>query len=75
MQKTYFHNNKLINENKDKKKSFQTLNPDIKSVVDINILLNRVKIEKKIEAKRKTIFYTSVLLMLGIISAFIIVIK
>jgi len=75
MQKTYFHNNKLNNENKDKKKSSQTFNPDIKRVVDINILLNRVIIEKKIEVKRKTIFYTSVVLMIGIIITLIIVIK
>ena len=52
MLKNYFHNSKLLNENKDKKKSLQTNKNDIRKAVDINILLNKVKIKKKSEAKR-----------------------
>ena len=36
MQKTYFHNNKSLNENKDKKKLIQTPNVEIKSIVEKN---------------------------------------
>jgi len=56
MQKYYFHNGKLTNENKSKKKLPQSLNIDIKSVVDINILLNKVKIEEKNQKKEKLFF-------------------
>ena len=56
MQKTYFHNKKLANENNKKKQSTQTSNLDTKGVVDINILLNRVKIEEKNEKKKKSFF-------------------
>ena len=73
MQKKYFHNNKL--EFKDTKKPSVIYNTRIKNVVDINILLNRVKIEKQTELKRKTIFYASVVLMLGLIITFITIIK
>ena len=51
MQKTYFHNNKSFDENKDKKKLTQISKLN-KKIVDINILLNRVKIEEKNEPKR-----------------------
>ena len=47
MQKKYFHNYKSVNENNRIKKSAPTSKVDIKSVVDINILLNRVRIEEK----------------------------
>jgi hypothetical protein len=57
MQKTYFHNKKLANENNKKKQSTQTSNLDTKGVVDINILLNRVKIEEKNEKKKKNHFF------------------
>ena len=75
MQKKYFHNNKLEFKDKDTKKPSVIFNTRIKSVVDINILLNRVKIEKQTELKRKTIFYASVVLMLGLIITFITIIK
>ena len=75
MQKKYFHNNKLEFKDKDTKKPSVIFNTRIKSVVDINILLNRVKIEKQTELKRKIIFYASVVLMLGLIITFITIIK
>jgi|TARA_B110000238_G_C15997435_1_gene382927 hypothetical protein len=75
MQKKYFYNDQLEIKNKDKKKPSHAFNRDIKRVVDINILLNRVKIEKQTEVKRKTIFYTSVVLMLSFIITFITIIK
>jgi len=65
MQKTYFHNNKSINENNDQTKNISIQNIDLKDNVDINKLLNRVKIEKKNESKKQVIFYTSTILVLS----------
>ncbi|MDC1132663.1 hypothetical protein OAS64_02065 [Candidatus Pelagibacter sp.] len=75
MQKTYFHNNKLANENDKKKEPTQTSNLDTKGVVDINILLNRVKIEKKNETKRKIIFFSFTTLAVSLFGTFIAIIK
>ena len=75
MQKSYFHNNKTINENKDKKKLIQTSMAKPKDIVDINILLNRVKLEKKNEMKRKIIFFGFVILALSLFGTFISTIK
>ena len=47
MLKNYFHNSKINNENKNKKILIQTFKTNTKTVVDINILLNRVKLEEK----------------------------
>ena len=75
MQKYYFHNGKLTNENKSKKKLPQSRNIDIKSVVDINILLNKVKIEKKNQIKRKIIFFSLVTTILILFGTFITFLK
>jgi hypothetical protein len=75
MQKTYFHNKKLANENNKKKQSTQTSNLDTKGVVDINILLNRVKIEEKNEKKKKIIFFTFATLAVSLFGTFIVIIK
>ena len=71
MQKTYFHNKKNISEKKilNKTISFQYI--DKKRIVDINKLLNRVRIDKKKETKKKIIFYSSVILALGLFSTVI----
>ena len=75
MQKTYFHNNKSLNENKDKKKLIQTPNVEIKSIVDINILLNRVKINEKKMIKRKIMFFSSILFSISLFGAFLVAIN
>ena len=75
MQKYYFHNGKLTNENKSKKKLPQSLNIDIKSVVDINILLNKVKIDEKNQIKRKIIFFSLVTTILILFGTFIALLK
>jgi glutamine phosphoribosylpyrophosphate amidotransferase len=75
MHKYYFHNGKLTNENKSKKKLPQSLNIDIKSVVDINILLNKVKIEEKNQIKRKIIFFSLVTTILILFGTFITFLK
>tara|TARA_B100000795_G_C22528913_1_gene334313 strand:+ start:247 stop:474 length:228 start_codon:yes stop_codon:yes gene_type:complete len=75
MQKTYFYNRKLFDENKSKKKLTQISNIKKKDVVDINILLNRVKIEKKNETKRKMIFFSFATLVVSLFGTFIVIIK
>ncbi|MDB9739706.1 hypothetical protein OAB10_05350 [Candidatus Pelagibacter sp.] len=75
MQKTYFHNYKSISENNDQKKTIPTNYIKQRKIVDINKLLNRVKMNKKYEAKKKIIFCTSVLLALGFFLTLIAIIK
>ena len=64
MRKVYFHNEKPIDQNTNRKRLSETQRISEKQVVDINKLLNRVKIDKKNETKRKIIFY--VLSILGL---------
>ena len=75
MQKTYFHDRKHTSEKKVKKKTIPLQYIDQKKIVDINKLLNRVKIDQKNEIKRKIIFYSSVILALTLFSTFIVAIK
>ena len=75
MLKTYFHNSKHMSENKSQKKTIPTQYIDQKRIVDINKLLNAVRIEKKNETKKKIIFYSSVILALGLFSTLITIIK
>ena len=75
MQKLYFHNGKSIDQNINTKRLSETQHVSEKQVVDINKLLNRVKIDKKNETKRKIIFYSLTTLVLGLFSTFIIIIK
>tara|TARA_B110000090_G_scaffold129751_1_gene143212 strand:+ start:64 stop:291 length:228 start_codon:yes stop_codon:yes gene_type:complete len=75
MQKTYFHNQKHINEKKVQKKIIPLQYNGKKRIVDINILLNRVRVDEIKETKRKIIFYSSSILSLGLFSIFIMFIK
>ena len=72
MQKSLFHNGKSISEKKDKNKSVHlSSNINTKHVVDMNILLNRVKIDEKNETKRKIIFYSFVILGFSLLGTLI----
>ena len=75
MPKTYFHNNKLLNENKDKKKLIQTPKLEIKGIVDINILLNRIKINEKKMIKHKIMFFSFILFSISLFGAFLVTIN
>ena len=75
MQKTYFHDRKHISEKKVHKKTIPAQYIDQKRIVDINKLLNRVRIDKKNETKRQILFYSSVILALTLFSTFIVAIK
>jgi len=65
MQKNYFHDNKHTSEKDDQKKIITVEQIKQKRRVDINKLLNRVRIEKKNENKRKIIFYSSIILTIS----------
>ena len=75
MQKVYFHDGKFDSENKIQKKTIQLQFTDKKRIVDINKLLNRVKIDKKNETKRKIIFYSSSVLVLGLFLALVMIVN
>jgi len=75
MEKTYFHDRKNISEKKVNKKTIPLQYNDQKRIVDINKLLNRVRIDKKNETKRQIVFYSSVILSLTLFLTFIVIIK
>ena len=75
MRKVYFHNGKSIDQNINTKRLSEVQQVSEKQVVDINKLLNRVKIDQKNETKRKIIFYSLTILALGLFSTFIMIIK
>ena len=71
MEKNYFHNNKSITENKSQKKNIPIVHVNRKMNVDINILLNRIRIEEKNETKKKIIFYSLTILALALFSTLV----
>ena len=75
MSKVYFHNDKSIDQNINTKRLSEAQNIGERQVVDINKLLNRVKIEQKNETKRKIIFYSFVILGLSLLGTLITLIK
>ena len=75
MQKTYFHDRKHISEKKVQKKTIPLQYIDQKRIVDINKLLNRVKIDQKNETKQKIIFYSSTVLGLSLLGTLIMFLK
>ena len=75
MQKVYFHNGKSIDQNINIKRLSEVNHIGEKQVVDINKLLNRVKIDQKNETKRKIIFYSSTVLGLSLLGTLITFLK
>jgi len=75
MRKVYFHNGKSIDQNINTKRLSEVQQVSEKQVVDINKLLNRVKIDQKNETKRKIIFYSSIVLGLSLFGTLITVLK
>ena len=71
----FYHNEKSIDQNINTKKLSKAQNISEKQVVDINKLLNRVKIDQKNETKRKIIFYSLVILGLSLLGTLITVLK
>ena len=75
MRKVYFHNDNSIDQNINTKRLSEIQNVSEKQVVDINKLLNRVKIDQKNETKRKFIFYCLTILGLSLLGTLIVVLK
>ena len=71
MQNNYFHNNRTTEKSIEKKNIPHVKNINKKNVVDINRLLNRVRVEKKNETIRKIILLSSVFLALSIFLSFV----
>ena len=71
----YFHNNKSIDQNINTKKLSKVQNISKKQVVDINKLLNRIKIDHKNETKQKIIFYSLSILGLSLLGTLITFLK
>jgi len=75
MQKTFFHDRKHTSEKKVHKKTIPVQYIDQKRIVDINKLLNRVRIDKKNETKRQIVFYSFIILGLSLLGTLIILLK
>ena len=75
MPKVYFYNDKSIDQNINTKRLSEAQHIGKKQVVDINKLLNRVRIEKKNETKRKIIFYSLTIFGLSLIGLFLAIVK
>ena len=75
MRKVYFHNEKSIDQNINTKKLSEAQYISERQVVDINKLLNRVKIDQQNETKRKIIFYSFVILGLSLLGTLIAFLK
>ena len=75
MRKVYFHNGKSIDQKINTKRLSEAQHVSEKQVVDINKLLNRVKIDQKNETKRKIIFYSFTILGLSLLGTLITVLK
>ena len=75
MPKVYFHNKKSIDQNINTKRLSEAQHINERQVVDINKLLNRVKIDQKNETKRKIIFYSFTVLGLSLSGILIMFLK
>ena len=75
MKKMYFHNRKSIDQNINTKRLSEVNHIGEKRVVDINKLLNRVKIDQKKEIKQKIFFYSFVILGLSLLGTLITLLK
>ena len=75
MRKVYFHNDKSIDQNINTRRLSEAQHVSEKQVVDINKLLNRVKIDQKNETKRKFFFYSLTILGLSLLGTLITVLK
>ena len=75
MKKNIFYNTRSSKKNLDIKELSHLRNIDPKQRVDINRLLNRVKIDQDHVKKEKIIFFSLGILLLGFMGIFISIIK
>ena len=75
MLKNFYHNNKLIEQDLEKSNLLQNHNIHFKKNVNINKLLNRVKVDKQIESKKNFITLSLVLLTISLMGIFLSVVN
>ena len=75
MQKKFFYDYRSVSEDLDFKKTLQTPEQNSKIRVDINKLLNRIKIEKKNEYKHKVAFFCFGISLISFMGIFIIIVR
>ena len=75
MAKHYYHNLKSIDESIEKKNFPIIKTAGQKRTVNINMLLNRVKLEKKIELKKKIIYYSLTISLLFLMGVFLTIVR
>ena len=75
MRKGYLHNDKIIDQNINTKRLSEPQYVSEKQVVDINKLLNRIKIDQKNQTKKNIIFYSITILGLSLLGTLITLIK
>ena len=73
MQKNYFHNGKSVNASKAYASKYHGVHQKLN--VDINKLLNRVRIDERNEKKQKILFFSSVILVIIMLGSFISILK
>ena len=66
MPKVYFHNEKSIDQNINTKRLSEAQHISERQVVDINKLLNRVKIERKDRFKKNFFLFSILTLAIGV---------
>ena len=71
----YFHNNKSIDQNINTNKLSKVQHIGEKQIVDINKLLNRVKINQRNEIKQKIIYYSLTISLLFLMGVFITIVR
>jgi len=75
MQKNYLHNNKIIDKNFEAKYIQPTKLKNSTTNVNINQLLNRVKINEQNQKKEKIIFLGCGILLISLMGFFISIVK
>jgi hypothetical protein len=75
MKKTYFHDREHVSEKKVQKKTIPSQHINQKRIVDINKLLNRVRMNKKDETKRKIIFNILAIFGLSLFGLFLAIVN
>ena len=70
-----FDENRPFSKRKSQKKTIPVQYIEQKRIVDINKILNRVKMDKKIETKRKIIFYSFIVLGLSLLGTLVVFLK
>ena len=71
MNKVYSHNSEISQQNKETRSNNQYENLNSRKRVDINILLNRIKLNNKNKYKEKIILLSIVILCVGVMGVLI----